>query len=210
MIADAQPPERKNDPPTFSGEEIERLNDWVREGGALFVITDHMPDPYAVAELARSFGIEVNNGYVLNGAPAGQERPLVFRVNAEDRIGDHPVTRGRNPSEGIREVATFSGSAFKAGRDFIPILVFGAWRKSWMPRKLYDFGPDTPTVDVGGWFQGGIMEYGKGRFAFFSEAAMFTAQVFDRGRTRVGMNHSLAKDNAQLLLNVVRWLARLF
>ena len=80
-------------------------------------------------------------------------------------------------------------------------------RQSWMPREYWEFEPDTPTLDVSGWYQGAIAEYGTGRLAFFGEAAMFTAQVFDNGNVRAGMNSPLAEDNAQLLLNVVRWLA---
>jgi len=38
---------------------------------------------------------------------------------------------------------------------------------------------------------------------------MFTAQVFNQGKIRFGMNHLLAKDNAKLLLNVVHWLSGL-
>ncbi|MFC2156354.1 hypothetical protein ACFLT9_00825 [Acidobacteriota bacterium] len=210
VIADAQPPEKQGDPPTFTEEEIFALNKWVKSGGSLFVITDHLPDPWAIAPLALSFGIEVNNGYILNGAPEKQELPIVFKKAGMDRIEENPITRGRIPSEGITQVATFSGSAFQAGDNFIPILVFKSGRKSWMPKKYYDFDSDTPTVDVGGWYQGGVMEYGKGRIVFFAEAAMFTAQVFERGRTKVGMNHPQSKDNAQLLLNVVHWLSKIY
>jgi len=35
----------------------------------------------------------------------------------------------------------------------------------------------------------------------------FTAQIFDQGRVRAGMNPPLGKDNAQILLNVMHWLS---
>jgi hypothetical protein len=38
---------------------------------------------------------------------------------------------------------------------------------------------------------------------------MFTAQVFDNGRIKAGMNHPLGMDNARLLLNIVHWLSGL-
>ncbi len=206
VIADAQPPSQKGDPPTFSQQEIDILNDWVRKGGSLFVITDHMPDPGAIEKLALSFGIQVNNGYVLNGYFSGRERPIVFR-RSDGSLIDHPITNGRDPSEKIQSVATFAGSAFKAGPDFQPLLVFGAGRRSWMPKEYWKFPPSTPNIGVAGWFQGGVSEFGEGRIAFFSEAAMFTAQIFDQGRVRAGMNHPLGEDNAQLLLNVMHWLS---
>jgi hypothetical protein len=206
VIADAQPPSQKEAPPTFSDQEIDILNTWVGKGGALFLITDHMPDPGAIEKLALSFGIQVNNGYVLNGFLSGGEEPIVFK-RTDGTLSDHPVTNGRNPSEKIRAVATFAGSAFRAERDFEPLMIFGPDRRSWMPKEYWKFPEGTPSLSIAGWFQGGVSEFGEGKIAFFSEAAMFTAQIFDQGRIRAGMNHPLGKDNAQFLLNVMHWLS---
>jgi len=130
------------------------------------------------------YSTPLDNGYVLNGYFSGRERPIVFK-RADKRLADNPITNGRNQSERVNAVATFSGSAFQAGEEFLP------------------------GISVAGWYQGAVAEFGKGKVAFFSEAAMFTAQIFDQGRMRVGMNHPLAKDNAQLLLNVMHWLSDL-
>jgi hypothetical protein len=208
VVADAQPPLKKGDPPTFSEYEIDVLNNWVREGGSLFLITDHMPDPVAIEKLADSFGVQVNNGYVLNGYFQGQERPIVFK-RADNSLAESPVANGRDPSEKVRTIATFSGSAFKTGPEFTPILVLRSDKRSWMPKKLYEIHKDTPSISVGGWYQGAVAEYGQGKIAFFSEAAMFTAQMFNQGKIRVGMNNPLAEDNVQLLLNVMHWLSDL-
>lgn len=208
VIADAQPPTKRGDPPTFSKHEIDVLNAWVREGGSLFLITDHMPDPAAIEKLAISFGIQANNGYVLNGYFSGRERPIVFK-RSNDSLSNHAITNGRDTSEKVQSIATFSGSAFKAGPEFQPILILGPDKRSWMPKKLYDFHNDTPSISVAGWYQGAVAEFGRGKISFFSEAAMFTAQIFNQGKMRVGMNHPLAKDNAQLLLNVMHWLSDL-
>lgn len=206
VISDAQPPRRVDAPPTFSPAEIDILNAWVRQGGSLFLITDHMPDPAAIAGLARSFGIEVNNGYVLNGFLEGNERPLVFDRSSGTLV-DSPITNGRHRGERVDRVATFAGSAFQADERFQPLMVFGPGRRSWMPSEYWKFPPGTPSLDVTGWYQGGVMEFGEGKVAFFSEAAMFTAQVFADGKVKAGMNHPLAADNARLLLNVMRWLS---
>ena len=77
-----------------------------------------------------------------------------------------------------------------------------------MPVKYREFPPGTPNEDVTGWFQGGVLEFGRGRIAFFSEAAMFTAQVFGGGQVRVGMNHTQGTDNARFLLNIIHWLSK--
>jgi hypothetical protein len=208
VIADAQPPPKKEDPPTFSKHEIDVLNTWVKEGGSLFLITDHMPDPVAIKTLVGSFGVEVDNGYVLNGYFQGRERPIVFK-SSDKSLSESPVTAGLDLSEKVRAVATFSGSAFKTGPEFQPVLVLGPDKRSWMPKKLYEIHKDTPSISVAGWYQGAVAEFGRGKVAIFSEAAMFTAQIFDQGKMRVGMNHPLAKDNAQLCLNVMHWLSGL-
>lgn len=208
VIADAQPPFNIEDPPTFAEEEIHILNDWVKKGGALFVITDHMPDPWAVRDLALSFGIEVSNGYVMQGLPPGQAGPTLFQ-KADGSLADHPITKGRTPGKELRCIATFSGSAFRYQEDFQPLLILGDGFRSWIPREYNKFPPGTPSIDVSGWSQGGVRTYGEGRIAFFAEAAMFTAQVFDNGRIKAGMNHPSAKDNPRLLLNIFHWLSGL-
>jgi hypothetical protein len=208
VIADAQPPAREDDPPSFSKDEVDSLANWVRHGGALLLITDHMPDPSAIEGLAQAFGIEVKNGYVLNNHYAQKETPMVFQ-RKDGSLVRHPISEARSPEERIRSVATFTGSAFKAGPTFQPLMIIQSDKKLWMPEKLYAINQNTPYITVRGWFQGAVSEFGSGRIAFFSEAAMFTAQIFDQGKLQVGMNHPLAKDNAQLLLNVVHWLSGL-
>jgi hypothetical protein len=208
VIADAQPPFERGDPPTFSGREVQVLNDWVKDGGALFVITDHMPDPGAIEKLALSFGVEVTNGYVMQGPPPGRPGPMLFQ-RSDGSLADHFLTEGRGPDERVRRVATFAGSAFRCGEGFQPLLILGEDFRSWMPKEYNKFPPGTPSIDVKGWNQGGSMSYGKGRIAFFAEAAMFTAQVFAEGRVKAGMNHPLGGDNARLLLNILHWLSGL-
>lgn len=51
-----------------------------------------------------------------------------------------------------------------------------------------------------------MKEIGRGRVALFGEAAMFTAQRAGPERAPVGMNAPAAAQNAQLALNLVRWL----
>lgn len=204
VISDAMPLEDKSSP--FCEQEIKVIHDWVKNGGALLLITDHLPDPPAVETLAAAFGVELNNGYVLNGYPDGPEKPLLFK-RSDGALKSHPITDGPTPESKVDTIATFSGCAFKAHDRFEPLLVFGPGNKSWMPDKPYDIRPDTPTVDVEGWFQGAAARFGKGRVAVFGEAAMFTAQLFGKERARVGMNHPMAKENARFLRNLMHWLS---
>jgi len=176
------------------------------EGGALFVITDHMPDPGAIKDLAFSFGIEVSNGYVMKGPPPGRAGPTLFR-KTDGSLADHPLTKGRGSGEHVRRVATFAGSAFRCEEGFQPLLILGEGFRSWMPEEYNKFPPGTPNIDVAGWYKGGVRTYGEGRIAFFAEAAMFTAQIFANGRVKAGMNHPLGQDNARLLLNILHLLS---
>src|SRR5262249_44081584 len=49
----------------FDSTEIAALAEWVRQGGALLLIADHMPFAGAAAPLASAFGIQFANGYPL-------------------------------------------------------------------------------------------------------------------------------------------------
>lgn len=207
VIADAQPPAASGDPATFSANEVARLHDWVDAGGSLLLITDHKPDPGAIEELAASFGVEVLNGYVLNGPPDRPGGPLIFRLD-DGTLRDDPLLRGRGPGDEVTSVATFTGAALRGGEGFRSLLVFGPGILSWAPEELYGFEDTTPRTEVEGWSQGGVLESGAGRLAVFGEAAMFTAQIFEQGRVRVGMNAPEARHNVRLLRNVMRWLGR--
>jgi len=166
VIADAQPPNNKSDPPSFEAKEIRILTDWVTGGGSLFIITDHMPDPGAVAELAAAFGIRVSNGYAISGPPPGPAEPLIFQKK-DGTLAEHPLTSAGQTGKAIERIATFAGSAFQASPEFEPLLIFKKGVRTWMPKEYWEFPPGTPNVDVSGWFQGGVQEFGKGRFRLF-------------------------------------------
>ncbi len=189
----------------FTPEEIAEVRDWVDRGGSLWLIVDHMPMPGCNNELAASFGIAFSNGYA---RVPGHRGALVF-TGEDGGLADHPLTRGARAGEKIGIVASFTGSAFRAGPGFEPLLVLPPDTESWLTVAAGDFTDDTPREDVGGWLQGGVQVVGRGRIAVFGEAAMFTAQVARDGETEVrfGFIAPEARDNQQFLLNVARWLA---
>jgi hypothetical protein len=188
--------------PAFADEEVAAVSEWVKGGGSLFLIVDHMPMPGANRTLAEAFGVRFSNGFALipdvNAA-------MVFK-RADGLLADHPATRGASKDERIDAVATFTGSAFRVERGAEPILTFGPQVVSLEPQVAWQFTPETPKVDVRGWLQGATLRPGKGRVAVFGEAAMFTAQLAGPNKTKVGMNSPHAPQNAQLLLNVMHWL----
>jgi hypothetical protein len=191
-------------PSAFSNREIRVVVDWVRDGGSLLLIADHMPFPGAAEQLAAEFGFHLNNGFAVDTtSPPGD--PYVFR-RVDGTLVDHPITRGRREAERIDSVVTFTGEAFQ-GEPHPALLRFGPGVVSIMPDTAWQFEDDTRTVDVTGWLQGAVSFFGEGRVAVFGEAAMFSAQLAGPNRLPMGMNHPRAPQNAQFLLNVVHWLS---
>ena len=77
-----------------------------------------------------------------------------------------------------------------------------------MPKKAWEFAPDTRRVPIEGWLQGAVQDAGKGRAAFFGEAAMFSAQLAGPDKQPMGMNAPGAEANFRFTLNLLHWLTR--
>jgi len=197
-------------PSAFPAEEIDAIVTFVKGGGSLFLIADHMPFPGAIEKLASKFGVRFENGFnaLKNDEGALAVGRLEFR-RKDGGIARHAITSGTDRKGRIDQIATFTGSAFRLERGTAgasPLLILG--RRSYVlsPKRAWKFGKDTPRKDASGWLQGAAIEHGKGRVVVFAEAAMFTAQR-TRGGGRMGMHAPAAKDNEQLALNVLRWLS---
>jgi hypothetical protein len=197
-------------PSAFSDEEVAAVREWVRKGGSLLLVADHMPMPGAAAKLAAAFGVEWSDGFALD---EGQQGGTLVFSRQDDTLRDHRITRGRSTGERIERVVTFTGSAFRFRDSALsdddraePLLVLPPQVVSLMPEVAWQFTPETPRRAVGGWLQGAVLRFGRGRVALFGEAAMFTAQLAGPNRTPVGMNAPDAPHNAQFLLNLVHWL----
>ena len=197
-------------PSGFTDEEIDAVRAWVQEGGSLLLIADHMPLAGVASKLASAFGVEFNNGYAVAGFDMDENRnaafakPTIFSLEAGTLI-ESPITEGRNESESVTSVRSFTGQAFRAPDSAKPVLVLPEDFISLMPVKSDAFGPNTKRIPVAGWLQGAVMPFGSGRAAFFGEAAMFSAQL--SGDEPMGMNAPMAEQNFQLVLNVMHWLS---
>ena len=190
-------------PPAFSADEVAAVSDWVKRGGSLMLIVDHMPFPGAAENLAAAFGITFSNGYAIDPAARG---PMEFKTS-DGTLKAHPVLNGRRESEKVDSVASFTGSAFQVRGEFQPLMVLGPTIVSAMTTTAGQINAETPRVSVGGWYQGAVLRFGKGRVAVFGEAAMFSAQLAGPNKGRMGMNADIASKNPQFLLNVMHWLS---
>ncbi len=206
VISNAIKQKNKNDwsTPTYSAfteTEIETLNTWVKNGGSLFLIADHIPFAGAAKDLAQSFGFEFNNGHA--GKPSDSE-DYFYRSNGT--IHSNVITNGKDGSLKVDSIRTFSGQAFSIPDSATPILTFGEGYVQWKPNRAWDLQSASPKP-IEGLSQGAFMGYGKGRIVVFGEAAMFTGQLgAGLSWVKIGLNSPTAKNNYKLLLNIIRWL----
>lgn len=189
-------------PSAFTAAEIAAVRAWVEGGGALLLIADHMPLAGAAAPLAAAFEVEFQDGFAQREPE--NDAPDIFSTT-DATLRDHAITRGRDASEAVKSVRTFTGQAFRAPRAQA-LLVFPAGYIELMPEKAWTFTADTRRFPIEGWLQGAGQSVGKGRAAFFGEAAMFTAQLAGPDREPIGMNSPGAEANFRLTLNLLHWL----
>ena len=108
--------------PAFTDAECDAVRDWVKDGGALLLIADHAPFGGAAECLAKRFGVGLSNGATSDPANSeGDETFLVFS-RKNQLLADHPITRGRDDSERLNRVKTFTGTSLKGPAGSVPIL----------------------------------------------------------------------------------------
>ena len=193
-------------PSAFTQNEIKNLVNWVKDGGSLFLIADHMPFPGASYDLAEEFGFKLINGFAYDTVTGG--RPDLFTLK-DGTLEQSFITEGRDIQENVDSIYSFTGEAFQIPNEAIPVLILNNNFISLMPDTAWNFKEDTPQISVAGWSQGAVRNFGNGKIAVWGEAAMFSAQLAGEQKVRVGMNSPNAKYNYQLLLNVVHWLDNL-
>jgi len=200
----------------FDAKEVQVIKQWVSEGGSLFLIADHIPFPKAAESLSLAFGFEFSNGHV---------DKAIFRIDDES-LAQHSITKGMKSSQqynngadtfngliepvtkSIRQVRTFGGSAFQAPKDAKALLILGKGSTSLLPEIPFQINSETPRVSMEGWSQGAVLEVGDGRVAVFSEAMMFTSQIYIPTGEKHGLVSEGAQQNEQFLLNVMHWLSK--
>ena len=224
IISNARGKERKYDP-AFPEQECDAVQEWVRNGGNLLLIADHYPLGSAAENLAKRFGVDMSRGFTNDSvhfdsssftqSPVSGKSQLVFsRTNG--LLGQHPVLEGRDSSERINRVITFTGQSLKGPTGSGSLLNLSPSSYDVIPDSIWEkkewvFFTSTVTrfadpVPAAGRSQCVTLEFGKGRVVVLGEAAMLTAQVFEN--EHFGMNVK-GTDNRQLALNIMHWLSRL-
>jgi hypothetical protein len=196
----------------------------VRTGGSLLLIADHAPFGTSAASLAARFGVDVGKGWVFEPTPNGITTQLVFSRD-NGLMGEHSVFRGRDASEEVRVVRTFTGQSLVVPNGATALLTLGPTAREAASTDDLDAEaaarrPNAASgtaglrsAGVAGRAQGLAMPFGRGRLVALGEAALFSAQVItlpdgDRQVTfKAGMN-APGNDNRQFALNVMHWLSR--
>jgi len=187
----------------FTDVECDAVRDWVRSGGALLLIADHAPAGAAAAILASRFGVDMSKGFTadpLNYERIALDASWIRYTRANKSLADHPITRGRDVSERINSILTFTGQSLKGPKESTALLLLSP--------SAYDvFDIDQPikatTSSAAGRSQAVAMPFGKGRVVVTGEAAMLTAQ-----NQNFGMNYP-GTDDRQFVLNIMHWLTGL-
>jgi hypothetical protein len=206
------------DASAFTEAETAAVDEWVRAGGSLLLITDHFPFGAAAESLGRRFAVDVGNGMVedpKHHEPNLGDSHLIFsRENG--LLRDHPITQGRNPAERVERVLSFTGTSLRgpaAAAALLSLSDSAVDRPASAP-KVEKVGRDVRVtceygdpISAKGRAQGLALEVGKGRVVVLGEAGMLSAQRDRRGGP-VGMSFP-GYDNRQLALNIMHWLSRL-
>jgi hypothetical protein len=187
----------------FADDEVRAIEGWVRDGGALLLVADHMPFGGAAEDLAAAFGVQLSNGFARD--PAGNMNFVLRR--AEGRLKPHAITDGRGPGERVDSITVFTGEAFRAAVPVDTLLAVPPGTVLLLPQVAWQFSALTPALRADGMLVGAALAHGRGRVVVYGEAAMLTAQLAGPERMPVGMNSPGAPDHARLVLNTVRWLA---
>jgi hypothetical protein len=187
-------------PSAFDSSEIAAVRAWVRGGGSLMLISDHMPFPGAMGPLAEAFGVHMMNGFAMQRTGATLGNGVIVHTRKSGALGKHAITKD------IDSVKVFTGQGFRIERG-TPLLTINTDVVMLMPPVAWQFSDSTPSTSARGLLQGAAIPFGKGRVAVFAEAAMFSAQVTGPDRAPMGMNDPAAAQNPRFLLNVLHWLS---
>lgn len=186
----------RREAPAFEAAEVVALREWVANGGSLLLVADHYPFGSAAAGLAAAFGVTMHGGYAEVPSQNSTERIIYSRDNA--LLANTPIADGRDASERVRSVASFTGQSLDAANG-VALLT--------LPADAVEYVPPPPKFhpQKAGAMQAVAIPYGKGRVVVIGEAGMLTAQI--DGGERFGMNVA-GFDNRQFVLNVMHWLSR--
>ena len=190
----------------FTVDEIKFIKNWVKRGGKLLLIADHMPFAGAANTLGKAFGFEFCDGFAYQ-KKVRNNTPDFFSLENK-RLIPSKITSNKNTY--IESITTFTGSSFSIPEDAKGILRFKKEDYCLAPDIAWQFNETTIRKNLKDKYQGAILEFGKGKVAVFGEAAMFTAQTItnNSGTFKFGFHSKQAPNNIQFIRNLMCWLSK--
>lgn len=205
-------------PDAFTDDEVKAVSDWVKAGGSLLLIADHMPFPAAAEKLGAAMGVVMSDNFAFDAAftyqPGDMNLIKFYQQPPSASVGKlrpHPVVQGRKASENIPYIVTFTGNGFrmKPGVEFSPVMELGEGAMLAWPSDHADISVKTPFTAGVGLYQGVVMPVGYGRAGVFGEASMFSVNYAEWAKYYpTGYQNPDAPYNKQFILNLVHWLAK--
>lgn len=208
----------------YTDEEIAAVQEWVKQGGSLMLVSDHMPFPASQQKLAKAFGVIFENAFAFDSqflifaATQGQMGSNMANLlkyytdpasasESNGKLYPHEITNG------LDYVTSFVGSGMRvlSGVNYQPLLETGNGTLMHYPYnhvKYETFPPTQLSLPLGdGMLQGLTLSYGKGRVAIFAEAAMFSSVQSPLDPSiQNGFLHPEAEYNMDFALNTLTWL----
>jgi hypothetical protein len=189
--------------PAFTEAECKTVRDWVSGGGSLLLIADHYPVGAAAGNLANAFGVDMSNAYTDDPANYEPQLGQILFSRTNKLLVDHPITRGRNQTERVNRIVTFTGQSLSGPKGSVAFLKLADTAIDAIP-------PDRKSkLSAAGRAQGIALKLGEGRVVVLGEAAMLTAQLAGPEKAPFGGLNISSIDNRQLALNIMHWLSRL-
>lgn len=192
--------------PALSEEEVNVVETWVREGGALLLISGHAPQAFWSAPLAGRFGVDVHNSYAadsLHSVRTYETWPrgaFVEYTRDNGLLGDHPITNGRSTSERVERIRVNGAASLDGPPGSVSILQLSDAAHEWIFHD-FAFWDDARYVSVGaaGRSQGVALLHGAGRVVVLAPSALFFESYLS----------DPANHTHQLALNIMHWLSGL-
>jgi hypothetical protein len=218
VIAGALGTSERNDDAAFLPEEVEAIEKWVSAGGALLLITDHYPFGDAAETLGQRLGLVMSKGVVEDSANYDRsfDATHIVYTRANGGLPDHPITRGRDSSEAVQRILTFTGQGVSGPPTAAAFLQLTKTAVARPPEPVVEReGGDVRVhvqygagVSAESYAQGLAVTHGRGRIVVLGDAAMLTAQLRRYDGQSIGLT-TPGYDNEQLALNIMHWLSKL-
>lgn len=189
----------------FTEDECDAVRNWVQTGGSLLLIADHTPFGAAAKTLSTRFGVDMSTAYTgdrtnYDKTVPGEFGQLVF-TRENSLLTGSAITNGRNATEHVNRVITFTGQSLSIPKNSIAFLKLSDSSFDVLPPN------ETKELSAANRAQGIALKFKTGRVIILGEAAMLTAQLTAKEHRPMGMNYPKI-DNQQLALNIMHWLSK--